>query len=167
MLHNLINIKTSFTLTMKISTGWELIWGACKNNISKCKVLMRRLSKELINLKGREILVLFLPDMDKIMSLIPSKKTLLPSLESTQISKITPKQPGNHLSTNAWESLMTPWNNLLTKALTNRCNSTRKWLEIKILILFHWLNRKKRLRVKWKQGFQMLILRICKANIHH
>ena len=68
-----------------------------KNNILKCRASTRHLSRELTNLKVREISVLFLPDTDKIMNLILSKKMLPPQLININIIKTIHIQLGKLL----------------------------------------------------------------------
>lgn len=60
---------------------------------------------------------------------------------------------------------MTLWDNLLTKASTNKFKNTLKWLEKRIPILSIWLKRKKNLKVKWNKEFQMLILKLFRVNM--
>jgi hypothetical protein len=162
---SLNNIKILFIPTMRILTRWELILDMFKSNTLRCKALMRHLNKELISLKDKEILVFYLPDTDKIMNSILSRKMPIPLLINISISKIILKQPGMILLKKEWENLMTPWDNLLTKASTNKFKSTNKWSEKRTLTSFQWLKRKKNLKVKWNKVFQMPILKIFKVNI--
>ena len=135
-----------------------------KNNISKCKASTRHLSRESTNWKVREISVLFLPDTDKIMNLILSKKMPLPQPININIIKTTLTQLGKLLWLKEWENLMTLWDNLPTKASTNKSKNTLKWWEKRILISSIWLKRRKNSKVKWNKEFLMLILKLFRVN---